>query len=172
MLISNNIIDGGGDINARHNNIFTVNCPINQGEIFEPQLSALFKNIQNGDYSPASNSPAIGKGLDISGIILGLSSKYPDYDFSKDIAGIVRHSGAAVDIGAFEYTSIPLGDLSGSGTVTMYDASLALRDLNVGGTCSTLTAQQCTNAQMDGQGNGTTIDGADVVDMAKKAVGL
>ena len=76
----------------------------------------------------------------------------------------------------FNSTSISLGSVSGdvsdNGTVTMYDAGLALRDLLVGGTCSTLTAQQCANAQMDGQGNGTTIDGADVVDIAKRVVGL
>ena len=91
---------------------------------------------------------------------------------AKDEAGNVSPIVSRAFTVSNPSASLASGDVSGNSTVTIYDAALAFRDLMVGGTCSTLTAQQCLNAQMDGQGNGTTIDSADVLSIAKKAVGL
>ncbi len=65
--------------------------------------------------------------------------------------------------GAFEFDI--LGDVSGDGRVTIYDAALVLK-YTVGGT---LTTTQQAQADMNGD---TTIDAGDAAVMAKKALGM
>ena len=125
----------------------------------------LLVNLPSGPYAWGmgnlqSTSLAIGAGLNLSAL------------FTTDFDLVPRPQSSSWDIGANEFILNLPGDVSLNGIVTMCDAALAYRDLTVGGTCSTLSQQQCINAEIDGRGNGTTIDSADVVDIAKRAVGL
>jgi len=78
------------------------------------------------------------------------------------------------------FTTAPVlgsGDVSGNGPVTMYDAALALIDYAAGGGCTStaITAQlkgACARAGMDPQGTIGSVDSVDVIDIAKKAMGL
>ena len=78
------------------------------------------------------------------------------------------------------FTTVPVlgsGDVSGNGPVTMYDAALALIDYAAGGGCAStaITAQPtgaCARAGMDPQGTIGSVDSADVIDIAKNAMGL
>jgi len=130
----------------------------------DPKFVAAYNNcITNAcDFRIQAGSPLIGKGVDLSSV------------FTTDKDGKSRPQGSAWDIGAYQAigsASIPVyGDVSGNGPVTMYDAALALQLLN-GITCSSLflTQQDCNNAQMD---EGSAIDSTDVIDIARKAMGL
>ena len=119
----------------------------------------------NNAFAPAGpSSVSVNAGTNLTSSYASIAGA------ASDIKGVPRPATSPWDAGAYEYTSI--GDVSGNGAVTEYDAALLLRDLAEGGTCSTLTAQQCANAQMDGQGYGSTIDSTDVVAIARKAAGL
>ena len=120
----------------------------------------LLVNPAGWDYHLLTNSPVIGKGINLS------------TEFTVDLDNNSRPATGSWDLGAYEYQVNVPGDVSGNGGVLIYDAALVLRDLLAGGNCTTLTSTQCAKAEMDGQGNGASIDGADVLDIAKKALGL
>ncbi|MBF0593355.1 MAG: right-handed parallel beta-helix repeat-containing protein [Candidatus Omnitrophica bacterium] len=103
--------------------------------------------VKAQDVALKSTSPAIDKGFD-----MGLTA---------DFVGTTIPQGKCVDIGAFEYFAGSSGDVSGNGAVTMYDAALTLR----GG----LTPAQQKEADINGD---ATVDAADAVAMARKALGL
>ena len=126
-----------------------------------------------------ADDPTLPPFTDVASNNFTLTTHYQGTDLSQKSwyipeMGLDRsgHQRTTWDMGPYEFPANIPGDVSDNGAVTMYDAALALRDLNVGGTCSTLTPQQCINAQMDGQGNGQTVDGADVAAIAGKAMGL
>ncbi len=108
-----------------------------------------------GDYRLSKGSILIdhGKTLDTDGFL------------NKDMLGNSRGMDGAWDIGVYEYVPLGLGDVSGDGRVTMYDAALVLK-YTVGGTLT--TAQQ---AQADINGD-SAIDAADAMAIARKSLGL
>ena len=153
-----------------YNIFYAPNGKISRSSLFvldpktEMNADPVWQALPSGSYNSqaailTSNSSALNKG--------SILSAY----FTNDFNSTLRPQNTAWDIGAYEFKAIISGDVSGNGAVTMYDAALVLRDLAVGGTCSTLSSQQCTNAELDGQGNGQTVDSADVVAVARKALG-
>lgn len=108
-IIKNNVIGGGGG-GERSNNIYTSLCwdqdarygwsPAS-GESINRNLSALFVDPANYDYRLAAGSPAINAGTAVDAYLP--KALFPDFDFSRDIAGTVRD--AVPDIGPYEYGS-------------------------------------------------------------------
>lgn len=101
-------------------NIHTIPNPGLEGEWYLPrtnpdiktQYSRIFKNIDAGEYSLADNSPAIGAGRNLDSIlddptitITGTSIRqdFPDFDFSKDLAG--NPWANPPSMGAYEYNT-------------------------------------------------------------------
>lgn len=114
ISIFNNFIDGGGG-NAtdpvRRNNIFLdwgagQSASILQtGELDRTTVaeSTLFTNFGT-DFSLCEGSDAIDSSYDISTSLTLLSSLFPTYDFTVDLAGHVRPTAYTDwDIGAYEY---------------------------------------------------------------------
>jgi hypothetical protein len=99
----NNVIDGlyfdasFGDDAVFSNNLYTREVlsqyDVEPDKIYEPDLSKIFVDPENGDYHLRSGSPAINRGID-AGV-------------SKDYDGITRsQEGDTADIGPFEFVTV------------------------------------------------------------------
>jgi parallel beta-helix repeat protein len=135
-------------------------------------LSQIFKSpgvANGGDYKLTAASPVIGKGKDISGLLhtIGVTTWFPDFDFTKDKAG--NTWAATPSMGAYEYApaNIIYGDISGDSALTAYDAALAAR-IAVG-LDAYPTGDKLTAADVSGDKAVTAYDAALI---AQKAVGL
>ena len=82
------------------------------GLVGDPNVNPQFANLANRDLQLQASSPAVDAGIAIP-------------EVTSDFSGAARPQGAAYDIGAYEYVSLE-ADLSGNGSVTAYDAALAL----------------------------------------------
>jgi len=141
-------------------NIFTYRGgAVDPSEIDETDLTHLFKDRANRDYSPPTSNFT---GLD-KGVTLG-----SPYNF--DILGIPRPQGPAWDIGAYEYVQggigILYGDVSGDGVVSAYDAALVAQAA-VG--LISFTSDQLKAGDVSGDG---AISAYDAALIAQRAVGL
>ena len=103
----NNIIDGGGDEKCviRSHNLYTglswsqnshYGWSLGLGEIHEENLSLIFTDPSDQDYSLLPDGPAAGTGRDITDLLP--TDVFPEFDFSRDIDGKVRNGW---DIGAY-----------------------------------------------------------------------
>jgi hypothetical protein len=135
-------------------------------------LNQLFTNpgVDNGgDYTLTATSPVIGKGKNISDLLntIGVTTWFPDFDFTKDKAGNTWANPPSM--GAYEYAvnNVFYGDLSGEGDITAYDAALAAR-IAVG-LDAYPTGDNLTKADVSGDKQVTAYDAALI---AQKAVGL
>jgi hypothetical protein len=138
-------------------------------------LNQIFKNPgeANGeDYTLISNSPVANKGKNVSALLntLGVTTWFPDFDFTKDKAG---NTWAAIpSMGAYECTTcapvvvISYGDVSGDGTITAYDASLIIRKV---ANLLTLDTNQSQRADVNNDGQVNLTDAGLI---AQRAVGL
>ncbi len=76
-------------------------------------LTDLFVNptYPDGDYRTKENSPLRGAGKNVQGILtnLGIIAKFPEYDFTKDLAGNAWNSTPS--IGCYEYRGPVLGSI-------------------------------------------------------------
>ncbi len=105
-LVFNNIIDGGGS-DARSHNIYTglawnqaarYGWSLKTGEFVQENLSLLFADAANADFSLIATSPARAAGIDITPYFP--ATIFPDFDFRKDITGKTR---TVWDVGAYAY---------------------------------------------------------------------
>ena len=61
----------------------------------------LWTDPASDDFTLKTDSPLINKGIDVSSYYP--TAEFPDFDFTKDLAGNPRVSGGAIDIGPYEY---------------------------------------------------------------------
>lgn len=122
--IINNIIDGcnswsAKDVPDRSYNLYTgygwqqdikYGWVLQTGEIDgrNYSLNQIFTSPgkeNGGNYTLIATSPVVGKGKNISALLstIGVSTWFPDFDFSKDKAG--NSWSATPSMGAYEYTS-------------------------------------------------------------------
>lgn len=103
LVIRNNVIDGlSGNLPAEYShNLYTrwgsnqePDPKLQEGELYETDLSKLFVDVEAGDYRPAPGSPLIDAGARL--------------DVSEDFDGTERPQGQGIDIGAQEY--VPAGE--------------------------------------------------------------
>lgn len=103
----NNIIDGGGSGSSifRRNNIYSglswsqeesYGWSLAEGEFVQEDLSLIFTDPANMDYTLSAGSQAIDAGYDVTSYYP--DDIFPDYDFTLDIAGNPRDGW---DIGAY-----------------------------------------------------------------------
>lgn len=111
-VIMNNVLDGmlvveGAGGALRSHNIYTdtnyTQSPtrggtLEEGEQVIQDLNLLFANAAQNNYSPASNSPLVNAGRDVSAY--HPSGSFAEYDFSTDLAG--NPLGSEFNIGAYE----------------------------------------------------------------------
>ena len=93
---------GSGSISGSNNLTTFTNWNGDSGDnfIYDPDLP-LFVDAANGDYRLASGSPAINKGNN------ALAVDAEGNSLTTDLAGDPRIIGGIVDIGAYEYQSLP-----------------------------------------------------------------
>jgi hypothetical protein len=135
-------------------------------------LKQLFTNpgvANGGDYTLTANSPVIGKGKNLSNLLdtIGVTTWFPDFDFTKDKAGNTWANPPSM--GAYEYAvnNVFYGDLSGDSAISAYDAALCAR-IAVG-LDAYPTGDNLTKADVSGDKQVTAYDAALI---AQKAVGL
>jgi len=120
LSFKNNITDGGGRTNQNNGqyNLYTglawnqkprYGWALTEGEIDWSTRDAheIFTDYDNSNFDLRQGSPAINAGTDVLNDLTsaGVISRFPDFDFSKDIKGNVRPQGTAWDIGAYEFVS-------------------------------------------------------------------
>ncbi len=105
FVFRNNIISGllGSTVSTlptnRQYNLYTTYSwqqnnaawSLNTGEIYNPATSSIFVDHDKGDFHLKADSPAIGKGIDVSSYYP--TDLFPDVDFSVDLEGKVRSVG-------------------------------------------------------------------------------
>jgi len=97
LMVKNNVIDGlSGNVPGSYShNIYTRWGPnqedhkLASGEIYEPDLKAIFVDPENRNFRLRRGSPAIDAGAPVEG--------------HRDIDGKPRPQGKAIDIGPYEY---------------------------------------------------------------------
>ncbi len=106
-VVKNNILCGGVG-GTRSHNLYThlgaeqeagQGWSKAEGELLETRLDTLFTDALQYDFRLRPSSPAVDTGIDVSAHLP--VRVYPDFDFSRDLAGHRRDSRP--DIGAFEY---------------------------------------------------------------------
>jgi hypothetical protein len=115
FIVKNNIIDGWNNFalncNTSHN-LYTglswnqssqYGWELMDQELIQENLSLIFTDPVNNDYSFFTDSEAVDKGTDLNIIIpQEIKNLFPDFDFTKDILGKSRDYGSTWDLGAYE----------------------------------------------------------------------
>jgi len=110
QIFINNIANGGGNGTVRTNNIYTAfnwaQNPEHKWLLADTEIdwskkdrSDIFVDFAKGDYRLKPGSPAINAGVDPTPYLP--TALFPDYDFTKDIAGNPRNASGKWSIGAF-----------------------------------------------------------------------
>jgi len=83
-----------------------------------------------GDWTPKEGGPANRTGRDVQQLLhdLGIIEKFPEYDFTKDLAGNPWNSNPS--IGCYEYGAVSLkGDLNKDGKVNIQDVQCCVNHI-------------------------------------------
>ncbi len=74
------------------------------GQSGRPGIADLWTDAANDDFTLCEDSLLINKGIDVSSYYP--TTEFPDFDFTKDLAGNPRVNGGVIDIGPYEFQEV------------------------------------------------------------------